>query len=253
LDGAAMVLPAVAGAADLLNGRPLPPALHEAPFDFHLPLLSLPYRFGTTVSSAPATAPYLRAEPEKVEAWRQRFALEDESVRQVRRVGLVWATNRTFPDPGRSCGLEVLRPLGEAASALGVRLYSLQVGAAARDAHRAPAGMTVTDLSDDLKDFTDTAAVMANLDLVITIDTVTAHLAGALARPTWVLLKHVAEWRWMTDREDSPWYPTMRLFRQSKPDDWVGLAAWVAEEMKLFALGEQAPAYSRRPVIPREH
>jgi hypothetical protein len=236
LEGAARVVPAVAGAAaDPIRGRPLPPALRDASFDYHLPLLSLPHRFGTTVSSAPAAMPYLRAEPEKVEAWRHRFARDNEAAeapRPARRIGLVWATNRSFPDPGRSCGLEVLRPLGDAASALGIRLYSLQVGAAATDAHRAPAGMTVTDLSDVLKDFSDTAAVMANLDLVITIDTVTAHLAGALARPTWVLLKHAAEWRWMTNRDDSPWYPTMRLMRQPSPDDWAGLAIGVAEELK---------------------
>ena len=235
IDGAAMVVPAVAGATpDASGGRPLPPELRDSPFDVHLPLLSLPHRFGTTVSTVSSNVPCLRAEPEKVEAWRLRFAREENAARTTRRVGLVWATNRTFPDPGRSCGLDVLRSVGDAANALGIRLYSLQVGAAAADARRAPAGMTVIDLSADLNDFSDTAAAMANLDLVITIDTVTAHLAGALARPVWTILKHVAEWRWMTDREDFPWYPTMRLFRQPKPDDWHGLALRVAEELRQF-------------------
>jgi ADP-heptose:LPS heptosyltransferase len=102
----------------------------------------------------------------------------------------------------------------------GIRFFSLQKGAAARESARAPAGMDLTDLGVHIRDFADTAAILAGLDLVITVDTAVAHLAGALGRPVWILVAKPSDWRWLLDREDSPWYPTARLFRQSEPDDW---------------------------------
>jgi ADP-heptose:LPS heptosyltransferase len=124
----------------------------------------------------------------------------------------------------------------------GVRLYSLQLGAAARDAQPATQGMRLVDLSGELLDFADTAAAIANLDLVISVDTAAAHLAGAMGRPVWTLLKFAPDWRWLLAREDSPWYPTMRLFRQESPGDWRQPVARVQASLRALVAGRGAPA-----------
>jgi Flp pilus assembly protein TadD len=193
-------------------------------FDFHAPLMSLPYLLGTTPETIPAQIPYLRAP--------KSYNIKLKSPPKTRlKVGIVWAGNvisRNFRI--RTCGLQSFFPLLETP---GVAFYSLQVGSRSQELAALPASIQVQDLSGQLRDFTDTATVIAQLDLVITIDTSVAHLAGALGKPVWVLLPFVADWRWMLRREDSPWYPTMRLFRQESLGDWSGVMARVAEALAL--------------------
>jgi tetratricopeptide (TPR) repeat protein len=203
-------------------GQPLPA------FDLHCPLMSLPFAFATRLESIPRSAPYLMADS-KLQSDRARL-LEDDS-RRI-KVGLAWAGRPTHQnDRIRSIELNTLAPL---AGAKGVRFYSLQKGPAARQAGAPDAAIEVVDFSDQLVDFVDTAALIANLDLVITVDTAVAHLAGAMGKPVWVLLAHLPDWRWMLDREDSPWYPTMRLFRQNAPGQWNDVIARVAECLENF-------------------
>ncbi|HMV32993.1 MAG TPA: glycosyltransferase family 9 protein, partial [Gemmatimonadales bacterium] len=184
--------------------------------DFKVALMSLPHRFGTTLETIPATMPYLVAP-----ALPAGLTLGHSG---RRRVGLAWGgspaqTNNRF----RSIPLADLAPL---CALPGIDWYSLQVGATAAEAATlAAAG--VTDLGPRLGDFADTAAVMQELDLVLTIDTSVAHLAGALGRPTWILLSHTCCWRYLLDRTDSPWYPTARLFRQPARGAWAPVVAAV--------------------------
>jgi ADP-heptose:LPS heptosyltransferase len=128
--------------------------------------------------------------------------------------------------------LETLAPLGAVS---GIRFYSLQKGDAARQALHAPPGLEVIDLSDELRDFADTAAALAGMDLVISVDTAVAHLAGAMAKPAWTLLKFAPDWRWLLGRDDCPWYPTMRLFRQREPGNWRPPVAAVAAALREFS------------------
>jgi len=182
-------------------------------YDIQVGLLSLPGIFKTDMSNIPATVPYIEVDPLVVRRWRQRLG-EPAGL----RVGLVWAGNPRFPgDKRRSITLESFAPLLKIPA---VAFYSLQVGSAGEQAKAPPAGANLTDLGPDLRDFTDTAAVLLQLDLLIAVDTSVVHLAGALARPVWTLIPYVPDWRWFMDREDSPWYPTMRLFRQRRLDDW---------------------------------
>jgi Flp pilus assembly protein TadD len=195
-----------------------PPAIVRAgdvlpAFDLVCPLMSLPAILGTTEATIPAEVPYLAAEPGAVARWRERIG--DHGF----RVGIAWQGNPSRrEDTGRSIRLEHFLPL---ASVPGVRLISLQ-----RDtgAEQLASGMLVETLGDDFDSgpdgFIDTAAVMMNLDLVISSDTAIPHLAGALGRPVWVALRAVPDWRFMLERTDSPWYPTMRLFRQTARDQW---------------------------------
>ncbi|MGH9720879.1 MAG: glycosyltransferase family 9 protein, partial [Bryobacteraceae bacterium] len=189
-------------------------------FDCHSPLLSLPRSLGLRVNTIPAQAPYLAAEPALAERWR--------TLRRAgcRHIGLVWAGNASHAnDANRSIALAKLAPL---AGIQNVEWFSLQKGSAARQAP--PAGLNLRDLAPELHDFAGTAAAIVNFDLVITVDTAVAHLAGALGVPVWVLLPHSPDWRWLLDRDDSPWYP-MRLFRQSAPGDWDGVFARVVENL----------------------
>lgn len=178
-------------------------------------LASLPYVFGTELATIPAAVPYLTADPVRRAHWRARLdgALEPGGM----RVGLVWAGNsENSADWRRSVPLEALRGLAEIP---GVRLVSLQKPVP--DADRAVfAELGLADLSAELLDFGETAAALVNLDLVVTVDSAVAHLAGASGVPTWVLIYEPADWRWLTQRQDSPWYPTMRLFRQPRAGAW---------------------------------
>jgi hypothetical protein len=192
-------------------------------FDLHVPLLSLPRLFGTTLETVPAEVPYLSVDTARLEKWSQRLA----PVRGQKRIGLIWAGNAK-PDAGRTCPLEHLAPL---AKIPGLAFVSLQSRENPRGDDAPPPGMELVDVSSEIKDFADTAAAMMNLDLIITIDTASAHLAGALGRPAWVLLPYAADWRWLDDREDSPWYPTLRLFRQPTRGDWTSVGQQVAAEM----------------------
>ncbi len=194
------------------------------PFDVHCPLLSLPMAFGTTLQNIPHTVPYVQADAEGVERWRKELSGDGR-----RKVGLAWAGEPTHGnDRNRSLSLSALAPL---ADAKGVTFYSLQKGDAAKQATNPPAGMELIDRTAELTDFADTAAFIANLDLVISVDTAVAHLAGAMGKPVWTLLPFVPDWRWLMQREDSPWYPTMRLCRQRGRGDWGSVISRVAEAL----------------------
>jgi len=200
----------------VVTGQPRPQ------FDQHCALLSLPRMFSTNIDSIPARIPYINADPRLVEDWKRRFG-----PKQAARVGLAWAGRATHRnDRNRSIGFWELGPLW---SVQGVEFFSLQKGLATRQTP--PVGAKWIDWTDDLGDFAQTAASIENLDLVITVDTAVAHLAGAMGKPVWVLLPFVPDWRWMLDRQDSPWYPTMRLFRQSAIGDWAGVLRTVAEQL----------------------
>ncbi|UCE47415.1 MAG: tetratricopeptide repeat protein, partial [Phycisphaerales bacterium] len=195
----------------------------DAKFDLHISLMDLPAVFETTLKTIPAEVPYVHPDPEKVKIWRNR--LGDDGF----KVGMVWAGSpRHGNDHNRSCSLDMFAQL---ANIDGVRSYSLQKGPAAAQTK----GFQIESLSNDLHDFSDTAAVMENLDLVISVDTAAAHLAGAMARPTWILLPFAPDWRWMLNRTNSPWYPTARLFRQQKWGDWDSVLGRVAKEVRSLA------------------
>ncbi|MBV8403910.1 MAG: hypothetical protein JO203_06930, partial [Gammaproteobacteria bacterium] len=190
-------------------------------FDFHCPLLSLPGAFATTLETIPGMTRYLSAEPERVAVWRQRLGTEGF------RIGICWQGNpNNAQDVGRSPPLEMFAPL---AAIPGVRLISLQKYHGLEQLAAGPAGMSIEQLGEEFDSgpdaFIDTAAVMESLDLVISGDTAIVHLAGALGHPAWVALRHVPEWRWLLSGAYSPWYPTLRLFRQSHRGDWAGVFA----------------------------
>jgi len=192
-------------------------------FDVHCPMLSLPGRFQTKPADIPAMVPYLTCEATCAERWRGRLRKYPRP-----RIGLAWTGSPINPEnPTRSFPLAAMAPLGEATSG---SFFSLQKGAAAAQSAAAP--MPLVDWTDDLHDFADTAALMESLDLVITTDTSVAHLAGALGRPLWVLLKYVPDWRWFIDRSDSPWYPTAKLFRQPRRGDWSAPMRQAAEALR---------------------
>lgn len=198
-------------------------------FDAHCPLPSLPLVFGTRLDSIPARVPYVGADSGQIAHWRARLATGAGAC----KVGLVWASqSKHRTAAAKSFPLTTLTPL---AAISGVRFYSLQKGEAARQAERPPEGIRLEDIADDLRDFSDTAAAIANLDLVISVDTAVAHLAGALGRPAWTLLKYAPDWRWLLARDDSPWYPSMRLFRQKVPADWNTVIEDVARALQQFA------------------
>lgn len=195
-------------------------------FDLHVPLMSLPGMLGITPENIPSAEGYLSADPQRVERWRGELA------GGALKVGIAWQgdpTNRR--DPYRSIPLERFAALS---AVEGVRLFSLQKGPG-RDQLADFAGRTaITDLADRIHDFADTAAIMANLDLVISCDSAPAHLAGALGRPVWIAVALVPDWRWMYDRPDSPWYASVRLFRQQQLGDWTELFERMAAELALL-------------------
>jgi tetratricopeptide (TPR) repeat protein len=191
-------------------------------WDYWTPPLSIPYHCQTRIDSIPASLPYLHAQPDAVAYWETLLP------RDGLRVGLVWKGNPQFEnDADRSLPhLAVLAPLGRLA---GASFISLQKGAGEAQAQHPPAGLPLLDLGPQMADFADAAAIVAGLDLVICVDTAIAHLAGALGKPCWVLLPdYKTDWRWMTHRIDSPWYPgVMRLFRQHTAGDWAPVVAEV--------------------------
>jgi Flp pilus assembly protein TadD len=200
------------------------------PFDCHIPLLELPRLFGTTLDTIPTSAAYLHADKELVEAWGERLGPKEKF-----RIGIVWAGNPILKtDRDRSMDPSHFLPLTEIPR---VSVYSLQFG---KDGEADKIfGARVTDIGPDLTPFTEAAAAIMNLDLVVTVDTSLAHLAGALGCPVWTLLPFIPDWRWMLDRDDSPWYPTMRLFRQEKRGEWEGVIERVAA--KLADLAKASP------------
>jgi len=192
-------------------------------FDAHLPLMSLPWIFRTTPENIPWDGPYLFADQGRVERWRGKLT-RDARI----HVGVVWAGRpQQSDDRKRSTRLATLAALAQP----GVALYSLQWGEAAAQAATPPPGMRITGFGDEIRDFSETAALLGCLDVVVTVDTAMAHLAGAMGVPAWVLLAQAPEWRWLLERHDSPWYPTMRLFRQDTDGDWSGPVRRIADAL----------------------
>jgi hypothetical protein len=232
--GARVVLAVQPRLCELLRGlspqiRVIAQAEEAGSYDYQCALASLPLAFATTLADVPAAVPYLSADPRRAARWRERIGEAGF------KIGIAWQGSRNRIDVGRSVPLEFFVPL---AGLPGVRLISLQKGEALeqlRGSQSFPLELLGDDFDAGPQAFLDSAAVMSQLDLLITCDTALAHLAGALGRPIWVALKHVPDWRWLLDREDSPWYPSMRLFRQSRRGDWEGVFAAIHAELARLA------------------
>lgn len=195
------------------------PACHA-----YAPLSGLPRLAGTRLETIPAPIPYLRADPERAAHWRTR--IDGLAGKRHRRIGLAWAgRSKHRNDRNRSTKLKDLAPLWDLD---GVSFVSLQKGAGASQVGDYFGRAPLINLGPEIGDFADTLAIMAGLDLVITVDTAVGHLAGAAGVPVWVMLPHAPDWRWLTERSDSPWYPSLRLFRPPAPRDWAFVAAAVA-------------------------
>jgi tetratricopeptide (TPR) repeat protein len=194
--------------------------------DFAIPLLSLPRAFATRLDTIPAQVPYLAADPARVAYWRDRLP-------DAPRIGLVWSGTQSFSWAAqRSIPFAQMSSLLTASSGSGrPHFVSLQRDLSGADKAHLREQPNIVHFGTALRDFADTAAIIAQLDLVITIDSAVAHLAGAMARPLWVMLPYVPDFRWLLDRDDSPWYPTARLFRQPSPGDWTSVIAQVATEL----------------------
>lgn len=204
-----------------------PPATQ---FDLYVPLPELPRIFETTPETIPVSVPYLYADPAKAHYWRHRLA------RKAFKVGIVWAGKPVHTeDRARSCHLRDFLTLSKIP---GLALFGLQKGAAAGQAENLAQEIAMTNLGSDLEDFTDTAAVIENLDLIVSVDTAVLHLAGAMGKPVWAILPFSPDWRWMLDRPDSPWYPTMRLFRQRSYGDWGDVFQRVSYELEMLVAGQ---------------
>lgn len=209
------------GAQVVAGGDPLPA------FDAHLPFMSLGRVFRTTPQDVPWSGAYLRADPARVKK------LARPRAPGVREVGIVWGGQaQQWDNRKRSIELARFAPWAELP---GIRLVSLQKGDAAAELERLPAGMRVVDRGPELRDFADTAAVIAGLDLVISVDTSVAHLAGAMGAPTWVLARHGADWRWLGEGGRTPWYPTARVYRQQEEGGWEGVVARVGADLAAMA------------------
>jgi Flp pilus assembly protein TadD len=212
----------IPGIESVFTEPPLPP------YDLQCPMMSLAHVLGVEERDFASNVPYLQADAGAIAAWRDRLAALPGL-----RVGLVWAGNPKYPaDRKRSMHLSLLEPLR---SVPGVSFVSLQKGDASTQLAE-PGWHETLDNTEELADFADTAALLEALDLVIAVDTGVAHLAGALARPVWLLNRIDTDWRWQLSREDSPWYPTMRIFRQSAPGDWPGVVSRVCEELRKHVL-----------------
>ncbi len=203
------------------------------PHDFQSSFLSLPHAFGTTTRTVP-DAPWLIPDPTLAAAWAARVP------RDGLRAGLVWAGHArpwlhgfTSVDRRRSTGLAAFAPL---AAVRGVRFVSLQAGTSAAQGQEPPPGMELTDLMESVRDFADTAAIIANLDVVISVDTSVAHLAGAMGKPVFLLDRYDNCWRWLHGRSDTPWYPSMTIFRQSRPGDWASVMHRVSASLGSLAI-----------------
>jgi tetratricopeptide (TPR) repeat protein len=204
-------------------------------FDLHCPLLSLPLACATRLETIPSAMPYLAARDSQTRAWRERLGRHERP-----RIGLVWAGNPRKELPGanridsqRSIVVDQLAPLFQLT---GCDFFSLQKGDdAVRTLRASPLRDAIVDWTDDLHDFSDTAALIENLDLVISVDTSVAHLAGALGKPFWLLNRYNTCWRWLADRDDSPWYPTARLFRQDATRQWPAVIARVTAALHDYA------------------
>ena len=206
-------------------------------FDFHCPLLSLPLASGTELASIPAPASYLRADAAASASWAERLG-----PRNRLRVGFSWSGSVTHPnDANRSISLEKLLPL----TACDVQSVSLQEEVRAADEPALRQSPHLLRLGEELSDFAQAAALLSQLDLVVTVDTAIAHLAGALGKRVWILLPHVADWRWLQGRADSPWYPSARLFRQPVARDWKSVIEQVRCELVALIASQASPYFAR--------
>ena len=216
------LLDGVAG-VDRIVLRPQGPSHPPVEADASVALMSLPQLFETDLDTIPARIPYLHPRSDRIAKWRQRLKPDRPTV------ALVWAGRPQHTnDQNRSLALEMLAPWLK----LGLNFVGLQKGPAAQQAKRLPPGTRFINLGPELEDFSDTAAILALCDLVITVDTASAHLAGALGRPVWTLIPFVPDWRWMLERNDSPWYPTMRLYRQQRLKDWTAVIGKVLADLQ---------------------
>ncbi len=200
----------------ITRGFPLPP------FDFQCSMLSLPMYFKTDLSSIPAETPYIKLPQDIVAQWQERLL----DFKDKFKIGISWAG---INPPHKSCPINTLSPLFEITN---LCIFNLQKGPAQEELNGLSKDINLIDFMNDSKDFADTAAIMKNLDLIITVDTSIAHLAGALGLPVWVMLHYDADWRWLLKRPDSPWYPTMRLFRQPEYGNWKALLQDMALKLK---------------------
>jgi tetratricopeptide (TPR) repeat protein len=239
--GAEVVLQVQPDLVRLLSALPgmhrvLPRGVELPHCDVHCPLMSLPYVFGGRLPDHSSQIPYLRPDPSLVEAWRRRLA-----DLQGLRVGLVWAAGQKrdlqqrHAADRRSIALELLDPLADIA---GVSFVSLQKELPSGHRHGGRLATAMHDITSELSDFADTAAAVRNLDLVITVDTAAAHLCGAIGAPAWVLNKFDSDWRWPRDRDDTPWYPTLRQFRQRRGGDWPRVIEQVADALRRLVAGD---------------
>jgi hypothetical protein len=216
--------PALAGLFQSIEGihEIVMPSMPLPSFDVHCPLLSLPLAFSTRLETIPWNRAYLRADSKNSERWRAKMGTGF-------KVGVAWkGDSRNMLDRWRSIEWE---SFSEILTATGARFFSLQ-----KERNTESAGIDLVDWTEELRDFSDTAGLVANLDLVITVDTAIAHLAGAMGKPVWVLIPASPDFRWMLEREDSPWYPSMRLFRQKELGDWSP----VIEEIRQTLVAEVA-------------
>jgi hypothetical protein len=206
------------GIDKIVHQGDLPP-----PFDMHCQLMTLPQVTDLKLSDLPGPMPYLSADPARVHKWRKRLANLPRPL-----VALVWAGRPThFNDARRSMSLETLAPLANEA----VTFLSVQKGDRAEDAATPPAGMNLVNLSPEISDFEDTAAIITIADLLISVDSSPVHLAGGLGRPAWVMLPKLPDWRWLLDRNDTPWYPSVRLFRQATHENWNNVVHEMTNEL----------------------
>ncbi len=218
-------------------GRVVSSTAELPPFDVQISLLSLPGIFQTAVDTIPAAVPYLAADSESVQRWKQELGSPGEFW-----VAIAWQGNPSNADRRRAAPLAQFASLARIA---GIRLVSLQKGHGSDQLPPLAAQLGIVDLGSRVDDFLDTAAVLANVDLVVTVDTALAHLAGALGVPVWVALRFAADWRWLRQRDDSPWYPTMRLFRQTEPGNWEGVMARMAQELAGLVAGRDDSTFPR--------
>jgi tetratricopeptide (TPR) repeat protein len=208
----------------------------RAQFDCCASIMDLPGIFGTVEETIPASVPYIHADPARAEYWRRKLAGPDF------KVGIVWAGSaRHANDHNRSCRLEHFAPIGRIE---GIKLYGLQKGEPARQADELAGEVALENLAEHFADFTDAAAAIESLDMVISVDTAVLHLAGAMGKPVWALLPFAPDWRWMLGRADSPWYPTMKLFRQEEWGDWNSVLRNVTEELRAL-VGRQRLGVNR--------
>lgn len=217
----------------LFKGLPYVDDAFEKPldgsyFDDHVPMMSLPHLFDTVLETIPGKVPYLQVDPEIQGKWAKKF----EEIRGF-KIGLVWAGGEkigNFVDRRRSISLERMKPWLDLP---GARFYNLQMGKPAEQIAELGLADRLIDFMGEVEDFADTAAIVQNLDLVITVDTSVAHLAGGLGKPVWILSRYDADWRWLQNRPTNPWYPTARIFGQPKMDDWDSVVTEVGRELEM--------------------